>query len=208
MELVALIGCGGHAKVVEQMVEQSFTKVKIVAKLDDRFTNRFFKRGVLYGPIEEIFKLIHYGVKMIVAIGDNRIRKKVVTRLNLHEEHYTNLIHLKAVVADDLEIGKGTVIMPGAIINADVEISSHCIINSGCIVEHDNRIGPFAHICPGAVMTGNVHLKEGVMLGANSTILPGLEIGSWSTVGAGSTVTRSMAGHITAVGSPALEVGT
>ncbi|WP_347861528.1 acetyltransferase [Salimicrobium sp. PL1-032A] len=206
MELIALIGCGGHGKVIEHMAEKTFSEVKIVAKLDDVFTERYVEDEILYGPVNEIFRLLPYGVKIIVTIGDNRTRQRVVERLGLYEGDYTNMIHSRSIVSDDVEIGKGNVIMPGVIINPGVKIGNHCIMNSGSIVEHDSQVNDFSHICPGTVMTGNVSLGEGVILGANSTILPGLEIGKWSTIGAGSTVIHNMKEYITAVGSPAMEV--
>ncbi len=48
----------------------------------------------------------------------------------------------------------GTVVLPGAIVNARTSIGDHCIINSGAIVEHDVRIGSYTHICPGSVVGG------------------------------------------------------
>ena len=46
-------------------------------------------------------------------------------------------------------------------------------------------------------------VRAGAALGANSTILPGVTIGRWAMVGAGSVVTRDVATGAIVVGNPA-----
>lgn len=48
---------------------------------------------------------------IIVSIGDNSIRKRIVERLSGYT--FGNAIHPSAVVSDTAEIGEGTVVMPG-----------------------------------------------------------------------------------------------
>lgn len=49
-------------------------------------------------------------------------------------------------------------------------------------------------------------IRTGASIGANATILPGIEIGAGAMVGAGSVVTRSVAAGITVVGNPARDI--
>ncbi len=44
--------------------------------------------------------------------------------------------------------------MPGAIINADVRIGRHVIVNTAAVVDHDCRVKDFVHIAQGAVLAG------------------------------------------------------
>ncbi len=46
-------------------------------------------------------------------------------------------------------------------------------------------------------------LAEGVMLGANSCVIPGKKVGAWTTVGAGGVVNRDLPEGVVAVGVPA-----
>ena len=50
----------------------------------------------------------------------------------------------------------------------------------------------FCHVAPGAVLGGNVTIGERCLIGANSTVLPGIKIGFDVIVGAGSTVTKNI----------------
>ena len=49
-------------------------------------------------------------------------------------------------------------------------------------------------------------VKQGASIGANATILPGLTIGEFAMVGAGSVVTKDVKAHVLVVGNPAKEI--
>ena len=71
---------------------------------------------------------IQHGV--VVAIGDNRIRKREVGK---NPGLYPALVHPRAIVSPSAVIGAGTVVMAGAIIQAGAVIGRHCIINTGAM---------------------------------------------------------------------------
>lgn len=49
-------------------------------------------------------------------------------------------------------------------------------------------------------------IRAEASIGANATILPGIEIGSGAMIGAGSVVTKNVAPNLTVVGNPAREI--
>ena len=51
-------------------------------------------------------------------------------------------------------------------------------------------------------------VRSGAALGANSTILPGVTIGRWAMIGAGSVVTRDVGDHELVAGNPARRLGS
>ena len=55
----------------------------------------------------------------------------------------------------------------------------------------------------GADVTKNIVVGDGVWIGANSTILPGVSIGDGSVVGAGSVVTKDVGPNVVVAGNPA-----
>ena len=119
-----------------------------------------------------------------VAIGNNAQRHSEVSRLAGHS--FPVLIHPSAIVAQDVEIGCGTVIMANAVVQPAVKIGRHCILNTNCSVDHDCIIHDFAHIAPGAVLCGGVTVGEGALVGAGVVCVPGAVIPPWSLVKAGS----------------------
>lgn len=76
-------------------------------------------------------------------------------------------------------------------------------MNTGATVDHDCILEDFVHIAPGVHLAGNVTLKRGVFCGINSCVIPGKEVGEWTTVGAGSVVTKTVGSHQIVVGVPA-----
>ncbi|MCP3030048.1 acetyltransferase [Halobacillus sp. A1] len=201
---IILIGDGGHSRVIRDIILAKADEVYAV--LDDKYTRGTEKAGKYYGPVAHLHKIMNEDSKVVIAIGNNLIRKRIMERLDIHLEQYSTLIHPTAFVSSTAEIGRGTVIMPFAVVNASARVGNHCIINSSAIVEHDNIIGDFCHICPNVTLTGDVLLGEGVEMGAASAVIPGKSIGSWSIVGAGSTVIRNVSAHSKVAGSPAKSI--
>ena len=46
-----------------------------------------------------------------------------------------------------------------------------------------------------------MEIGEGVLIGAGTTIIPGVKIGCWSVIGAGSVVAKDIPDHVLAVGN-------
>ncbi|MBT2657094.1 acetyltransferase [Bacillus sp. ISL-18] len=204
MKLV-IVGHGGHSKVVHDLII-SENRFEIIGYLDEKYKEISLVDNIYFGPVHSakdmLLKFIN--IKFIVAIGDNKVRKQVIEKLNLQDEYFTTLIHKTAWISPSSKIGNGTVVMPNVVINADSKIGNHTIINTGAIIEHDSIIGNFSHVSPGAVLTGAVQIEECVHIGAGATIIPSIKIGKCSVIGAGATVINHVPSDCTAVGVPAI----
>ncbi|PAV31551.1 acetyltransferase [Virgibacillus profundi] len=198
---VVILGDGGHSRVIQEMIFCGGL-YEVTAVLDDKYDHRFQEKGMIHAPISYLVKLFRHDTKVVVAIGSNEIRRKIVQSLNLLPKHYLTVVHPTAVVSRSAKIGNGTVIMPNAVINANANVGNHCIINTGGVVEHDNRVGDYSHISPNGTLAGNVTTGEGVHVGSSATVIPGKHLGSWSVIGAGSTVIEHIPAYSKAVGSP------
>jgi sugar O-acyltransferase (sialic acid O-acetyltransferase NeuD family) len=189
-----LYGASGHAKVIADIIRAN--GMDISELFDDNEQIKCLSGISVVRPhkTEE---------KLIVSIGNNAIRKKIV-ETNIFR--YGVAIHPSAVVSPSAVIGEGTVVMQGAIIQADAVIGKHCIINTGATVDHECIIGDFVHISPNSSLCGNVKVGEGTWIGAGSAVIPGIEIGSWTTIGAGSTVIKDINSNVVAVGCPCKEI--
>ncbi len=186
-----LFGASGHAKVIMDILTASGQKVDALID-DNEKVNELNGYKVLHGVTD--------ASPIIVSIGVNAIRKKVVEKLT---GEFGTAIHPSAIVSPSAKIGEGTVVMAGAIINADAVIGKHCIINTGASVDHECVIGDYCHIAPHATLCGQVHVGEGSMVGVGSCAIPCVNIGSWCTIGAGAAVVKDIPDGVTAVGVPA-----
>ena len=119
----------------------------------------------------------------IIAVGNNKNRKKEVE--NLRDCEFAILVHPSAIIAPDVQIGEGTVIMAGVIIQPSCRIGKHVILNTGSTCDHDTIIEDFVHIAPGVHLCGGVTVGEGALMGVGSCAVPGAKIEAWSLVKAG-----------------------
>jgi acetyltransferase EpsM len=139
----------------------------------------------------------------VVAIGDNRARRRVFEAFCQAGVELATIIHRSAVIAPSARLGAGTVVFAGAVINPDVRIGEDVIINTGVTVDHDTVIGDHAHIAPGVRTGGTVRVGAGAMLGVGAMVRNNLGIGAWSVVGVGAVVVADIPERVVAFGNPA-----
>jgi acetyltransferase-like isoleucine patch superfamily enzyme len=120
-----------------------------------------------------------------------------------------------ATLGADCNICDGVFIENDVVIGDRVTIKSGVQLWDGVTVEDDVFIGPNATFTNDLHPRSKVHpkrflrtvVRQGASIGANATILPGLEIGAGAMVGAGAVVTRSAPPHAIVVGNPARITG-
>lgn len=188
--IMYLYGASGHAKVIMDILDSQ--QIAIEGLFDD---NREIKE--LSGHTVRDSKQVKS--PLIVSIGNNQIRKKIVARyLNIE---FGKAIHSSSIVSTNAKIGVGSVVMQGAIIQSCAKIGEHCIINTGASVDHDCEIADYVHISPHVTLCGNVYVGEGTHIGAGSVVIPGIKIGRWCVIGAGSVVTKDIPDNVLAAGN-------
>lgn len=202
-----LLGAGGHAKmVIEAFRTQNNLEIMCCLARDASYG-----RTLIGVPIQEESKelLVEFqkrGFLGFVAVGDNRLRKRLVNQLIALGLELPTAIASSAIVSPSATIGQGTVLMPGAIIGADAIVGNGCILNCGSSIDHDNRVDDFVHIGPGSHLAGNVTAEEGAFLGVGTSVIPDLTIGAWAIVGAGAVVLGNVPPNEIWVGCPARQL--
>lgn len=198
---VIIIGTGGHAKVVADIVLS--TGDRIYGFLDDYVTTPTFLGFTVLGTVTDYVKFSD--AEFIVAIGSAAIRERIVK--SMPNAVWYRAIHPKATISPlHVSIGRGTVIMPGAIINPDVYIGEHCIINTNAVVEHDNYIEEYVHVSVCAALAGTVRVGAKSLIGMGAIIINNIEICANCTIGAGAIIIKKIETPGTYVGAPGRRV--
>jgi sugar O-acyltransferase (sialic acid O-acetyltransferase NeuD family) len=185
-----LIGAGGHAKVIIELIEESGGSVKEVMDSNPALTQLMG-----YSVIQE--QKPSYTI--IVSVGNNKTRQRITEKC---EGLFGRAIHPHANISKRSSIGDGSVVMAGTSINAETVIGKHCIINTNASVDHECKISDFVHIAPNASLGGNVTVGEGSWIGIGSCIIQGITIGQWATIGAGTVIVEDVPDYAVVVGVP------
>ena len=206
-ERFAVVGAGGHAKVVVDALLASGHEVSGFYDDNPALLGTEPIPGVkVLGDIKDLLDGLEKGRGvMILAIGENRVRCRLAHRISVP---YGVACAPSTVIGRGVRIGKGSMILPSATVNIDTVIGEHVILNTSSSVDHDCSIGDFVHIGPGAHLGGGVAVGEGTFLGLGSSVIPGIRIGRWSVIGAGAVVTKDIPDNCTAVGVPAKVIKT
>lgn len=207
---VVIIGAGGHGKVVADILRDALdagtTEARPIGYLDADASLR--GRSVaglqVLGPVNLLSKLWHQNVRhAIVAIGDNRTRRRYADVLREHAFEPHSVIHPSAVVSRSASLGRGIMVSAQAVICTEAHIGDFCIINTAAVVDHECRIGHGVHIAPGAHLAGRVKVEDDAFVGIGANVIQCLTIGAGSIVGAGAVVTRDVPPGTTVAGVPA-----
>ncbi|MCA8961667.1 MAG: acetyltransferase [Planctomycetes bacterium] len=201
MRPLLIYGSGGHAKVIWDIATLQ-PDVEVEQVVDDAPTRRgrSFRGTIIEGPEQIDAARTPFGV---VAIGNNAVRERLAARLSQRGVALLSLAHPRSVVARDVVLGEGTVVMAGAILNPSCRVGPLAIINTGATVDHDASIGTSVHIAPGVHVAGDVTIGDRVLVGIGAVVLPGVHIGADATIGAGAVLRHDVPAGATVVGNPA-----
>lgn len=203
---VILLGAGGHARMLLEMIRQQkltllgyaspviseqkpFTTLKWIGQ--DEF--------VFAKPADTVFVINALG-----SVGDTTRRRRLYNLFNDRDYHFKTLIHRTSTICKSgARFGDGLQIFPNVIINTNVTIGHNVLVNSGAIVEHDCIIGDHVHIASGAVVCGGCTIQQNCHIGANATINQNITIGEGAIVASGAVVIDNVEPYTLVAGVPA-----
>jgi UDP-2-acetamido-3-amino-2,3-dideoxy-glucuronate N-acetyltransferase len=119
-------------------------------------------------------------------------------------------------IGENCNIGQNVVISPGVKLGKNVKVQNNVSIYTGVTCEDDVFLGPsmvFTNIINprSAIIRKDSYnltiVEKGASIGANSTIVCGNKIGSYSFIGAGAVVTKDVKPYSLVVGNPARQTG-
>lgn len=197
MRKLAIIGASGHGKVVADIA--LMRGYMDIVFLDDNPAVSQCAGFPIVGSSSMAGKL-GTGFDYIVAIGNPTVRERIQENI---DGKLVSLIHPNATIGRRVEIGEGTVVMAGAVVNSDTVIGKGAIVNTCASVDHDCRIANYVHVSVGAHVAGTVDIHERTWLGIGSCVTNNVSICSDCMVGAGAVVVRDIDVSGTYVGIPA-----
>jgi len=180
---------------------------RIFGFLDDVDSSRHgaeFCGASILGGEKQLGLLLNKGVKhILLGFGDCKMRLELTGSLQSRGFSLPVAVHPKAIVAEDVTLGSGTVIAGGAVVNPGTRIGSSVIINTSASVDHECIIGDAAHICPGVHLAGRVLVGQATQIGIGTIVVDRVSIGARTFIGAGALVINDIPDNVVAYGIPA-----
>ncbi len=204
---LAIFGASGFAREVRDIaLENGYESIVYIDKHDAKRIDGF--------PVvreADMPKLTAAGFSFIIGVGSPSLRQEIWGRYP--DLSYVNLIHPASSFGYGqltvMNKRKGNIVCAGARLTNNIKIGNFGIYYLNCTIAHDCIIEDFVTISPGANISGNVRLSMGSYVGANACVLQGksitekLIVGSFSVIGAGAVVTKSIPDNIIVKGVPA-----
>lgn len=164
-------------------------------------------------PKDEKLQDIPLRIGMHGLIREGTIIYRATTIGDHFQTGHHALIREENIIGNNVSIGTNTVLESGNKIGNNVRIHSLCFLEN-------TTIGNDVFIGPHVVFTDDPHpacprykecvlgaiVEDNVSIGANSTILPGIQIGRNSLIGAGSVVTKDVPPNSVMAGVPAKRI--
>lgn len=203
---VILLGAGGHAKVVLDLLQ--ILKRQVLGVCDPGLVDKDIQqwRGLpVLGNDAAIEQYQPDRIELANGIGSlpgNSLRRRLHDQYTRQGYCFTTLIHPSAVLGPGVKLGQGVQVMAGVIVQADTQIGDSVILNTGSRIDHDGRIGHHVHIAPGAVLSGDAWVANDCHIGPGAVIIQGVKLGEGAVIGAGTTVLSELPAYYQLTGQP------
>jgi sugar O-acyltransferase (sialic acid O-acetyltransferase NeuD family) len=191
MKDIVLIGAGGHAASCIDVIEaQGGFRIVGLVGLEHELHQRYCGHEVI-ATDKDLRRLASEYGNALITVGQIQ---SPFTRISLFQKAREAGFSLPAVVSPcahvsrHAQVGGGSIVMHGVVINANARIGGNCIINTRAVIEHDVEVGDHCHISTGAVLNGGVHVGMSGFVGSGTVIKQGISIGSACLVGMGSVL--------------------
>lgn len=207
MKKLAIFGAGGHAKVVADTATRmgGYEVYAFYDDTDSRQGELFYQGRPVRGGRAGVIADFREGRvdEVFVAIGNNAVRTDIGEFFRAIDIPLATLIDPHAILSPTVRVDAGSLVVAGAILNADTHIQKHVIVNTGASVDHDCVVEAGVHLGPHSTLCGGVRVGARSLIGAAATLIPLVQFPADSILGAGSTFIANATQRGTWTGSPA-----
>ncbi len=129
--------------------------------------------------------------------------------------HFSHIMK-EAKIGERCNIGQNVLVASGVVIGSNVKIQNNVAVYQGTEIEDDVFLGPSCVLTnvtnPRSQVNRQslyekIHIRRGATIGANATIVCGIELGRYSFIGAGAVITKDVPDYALMVGTPARQKG-
>lgn len=196
---VIIIGSGGHAAVLADMLQQVNRSIAAIVSPDKTLCHDVFKGIKHLHDDNDILKYAPTDVELVNGIGSvpndshsEPLRVNLYHYFKSHGYHFSMVVSPHAIVSSYATLAEGVQVMTNTVIQTGASIGENSIINTAAVIEHNCKIGAHNHIAPGAIISGDVITEEHVHIGTGANVIHGINIAQHSIVGAGAVISKNI----------------
>ena len=206
MKKVIVIGSGGHAKVVIDILNE-MANVKICG-----ITSKSLNPGSSFAGYQVIgddtilSQHLYQDYHIAMGIGgyrDNDLREKVYIYIKGQGFNFINVVHPSAVISKTVTLGESVVIFPGVVLNTDVQIGYNTIVATGSTIDHETIIGNNVLVSAGVTIGAYSKIHDNSLIALGAKIISGITIGRNAVIAAGAVVVNDISDNEIVFGIPA-----
>lgn len=161
-----VVGAGGHGRSVAEAAELS-GKFDVVGFLDDSLpVGGIVMSSLVLGAVPSMAQHRAAADQVIVAIGNNSVREKLMQQLAAVGFSWATVIHPRAIVSPTAKLGAGCAVMAGAIVGTESRLGVGAIVNCGAVVDHRSTVEDYGHLGVNSCMAGDTVLGRGAQMKA------------------------------------------
>lgn len=203
---IIIWGASRHALVVADILALN-DEFELAGYIDDVTPDR---RGEIFGnkPIlggrESLEIARKSGVShLIFGFGRSDVKPGLAqTALSLGY-YFATAVHPAAQFPEGVQLGPGSVVKAGAVMDPEVRIGEHTIVGANSVITHGAYLDDYARISASAVVGTEAGIGRLALVGIGSVVNGAIQVGDGAVVGAGAVVIRDVPAGVVVVGNPA-----
>lgn len=190
-----IVGAGGFGREVLHWAEDQMFAGKA------EFTKLAFIDDNIEGVPPSVAKYMRSSIQnyvpqegdlAVIAVGKPKARRALAETLTKRGTTFGSVIHPSAMITRSAHHETGLVLCPYSTLSVGAVAGKHLHINFNSTIGHDCTLGDFITVSSHVDVMGNCEIEDGVFFGSGARVLPGCKVAQESSIGAGTTVQRSI----------------
>jgi UDP-3-O-[3-hydroxymyristoyl] glucosamine N-acyltransferase len=202
-------GGGTLAAQTVQALERACGSHRFVGYLNDRLDKgTVLFGGTVGGRFEDWsrFDDVCFAAPLHKA-GAMELNARRIAGLAIPEARWAALVDPRAITAEGVRIGPGSIVSANGQIGPDSSVGAHCFLRPGAIVSHDVTISDFVYLGQTSVVCGYSSIETGAHIAPGAIVRDGVQVGRFALVTLGSVVTENVPAFAIVRGNPARVTG-
>lgn len=166
-EKLLLVGSGGFGRVVSEHAVQVYE----CAFVDDGFAKGSMVCNIpVIGSIADLEHLRKDYGRLVVTIGNNKLREKIYQKAAILGYEFPNIISASAYISPYARLGYGCVLLNNVVVQNGSVVGNGVLLNPGVEIHHDSFVDDYSLVYTNSVIRTYARVGKRVRIGSNVSI--------------------------------------